>query len=386
MPTPKHTLHCRPKPLTFGTVESGLKVRVIAGPNADGLWKFRAEDRGRDRKSHGCLWGNLEEAQIWGAELFLKKLDGIDDDDGQVRTIGVVIARYYKHAAELVDAGGMAASTFRGIRSQIRRLREADPAFMAVPVRRVDYARVSALVLRLQRGGFAPNTVNRTVGVASVAFNWALRQGLISGTFPKMGLPKTTIRPKRAPSAEEITATIAQMVGWQWLVTCILYETGGRIGEVAKLRPDSVDFDRKEIHFEGKGRHGRAKHRTVPVSDELLKKIRWHLRTVGADVHRSVYRSPEYLLGLKPKSLRNTKYREALYAAQKRANVARFLPHDMRRSAVTDFQRAGVPIMVAAKTLGHTPEVMLSHYAQASMDDQRDALSAIRAHREKKKA
>jgi len=45
------------------------------------------------------------------------------------------------------------------------------------------------------------------------------------------------------------------------------------------------------------------------------------------------------------------------------AGVAGFVPHDLRRSAVRNLERAGVPRATAMKLVGHKTEAIYSRYA-----------------------
>jgi integrase len=75
-------------------------------------------------------------------------------------------------------------------------------------------------------------------------------------------------------------------------------------------------------------------------------------------------------------------FRKTWAAACEKANVPGRLFHDLRRSAVRDFVRAGVPETVAMSITGHRTRAVFDRYDIASQRDKRAALLATETHRE----
>jgi integrase len=75
-------------------------------------------------------------------------------------------------------------------------------------------------------------------------------------------------------------------------------------------------------------------------------------------------------------------FRKAWTTAFEKAEIPGRLFHDLRRSAVRDFVRAGVPESVAMSITGHRTRSVFDRYDIASQRDKRAALRAIEAHRE----
>ena len=73
-------------------------------------------------------------------------------------------------------------------------------------------------------------------------------------------------------------------------------------------------------------------------------------------------------------------FRKAWASACRAAKVPGRLFHDLRRTAVRNMIRAGVPQTVAMSISGHRTIAMFNRYNIASQDDKREALLRTEAH------
>jgi integron integrase len=100
--------------------------------------------------------------------------------------------------------------------------------------------------------------------------------------IPLAGLEDTTRakRPVRLPlvlSRQEVGAIMGRLHGTPWLMAVLMYGSGLRLLECARLRVKDVDFDRGEITVrDGKGRKDRIT--ILPVG--IKKPLRAHLERV----------------------------------------------------------------------------------------------------------
>ncbi len=74
-------------------------------------------------------------------------------------------------------------------------------------------------------------------------------------------------------------------------------------------------------------------------------------------------------------------FRRAWESACQTARVPGKLFHDLRRTAVRDMVRAGVPQTVAQRISGHKTASIFHRYDIASDTDKRDALQKLEAYR-----
>ena len=128
------------------------------------------------------------------------------------------------------------------------------------------------------------------------------------------------------------------------------FYTGMRLGEIKNLRWDRVDLKNKVIRLgdvDVKNKEGRE----IPLIDglpELLEGI------------KRANPSAEYVFLRKNKLVGS--FRKAWKIATKKADLEGFLFHDLRRSAVRNLVRAGVPRSVAMKISGHKTEEVFERY------------------------
>ena len=150
--------------------------------------------------------------------------------------------------------------------------------------------------------------------------------------------------------------------GWPRLAVRLLAATGARVGEVAGLRWQDVDWQARAVRLDGK-----TGERWVPLGDSVVVELRaWAGEAPVA---------AEYVLGVVPKTSINALQVIHLPKACEAAEVPRFTPHGLRRSAVDALLRAGVEVAAAAAFSGHSPEVMLRAYRRVTMEDKRKALA-----------
>jgi integrase len=146
------------------------------------------------------------------------------------------------------------------------------------------------------------------------------------------------------------------------------YLSGWRKGEILPLRWEAVDRAAREIRLET-SKSGDP--RTLPLEGALwlLIEKRWRERQYQKGTLTEL--SPlVFHDGGKPIS----DFRKSWAAACKRAGVAGRIFHDLRRSAVRNMIRAGVPQSVAMAISGHRTISVFLRYAITSEDDKRKAL------------
>ncbi len=72
-----------------------------------------------------------------------------------------------------------------------------------------------------------------------------------------------------------------------------------------------------------------------------------------------------------------TRPRAEWRSACRRAKLIGKIPHDFRRTAVRNLERAGVPRSVAMKLVGHKTEAIYQRYAITNEQDLREGVSKL---------
>ncbi len=159
------------------------------------------------------------------------------------------------------------------------------------------------------------------------------------------------------------------------------YLTGWRIkSEIPPLRWGvNVDFVAGEVRLEpGTTQNGDGRvfpFHVLPELADMLERQRSHTRALEIDTHKTIpwvfHRQ-----GNRIKDFR-VAWRKAVIAAE----IPEKIPHDFRRTAVRNLERAGVPRSVAMKLVGHKTESVYRRYAIVAKQDLIDGLKRLAEHR-----
>lgn len=131
----------------------------------------------------------------------------------------------------------------------------------------------------------------------------------------------------------------------------IAYHLGMRSGEILRLRWDQVDLKAGRITLEGKQVKNKIA-RVAPIYGDMAAHLEMAKLTASAKCNRVIQ-----LDGSPVNSIRR-----AWSTACRLAGLS-LIPHDMRRTAVTNMIEAGVPEDHAMAVSGHRTRSMLARYS-----------------------
>ncbi len=138
------------------------------------------------------------------------------------------------------------------------------------------------------------------------------------------------------------------------------YITGWRIhDEILTRRWHHVDFQSGWLRMEPgetKNRDGRM----FPLTPEL-REILEHQRARTVALQQATGQILPWIFHRDGKPIKS--FRRAWLTACKRAGVPGRIPHDFRRTAARNLERAGVPRSTAMKMIGHKTESIYRRYA-----------------------
>lgn len=139
------------------------------------------------------------------------------------------------------------------------------------------------------------------------------------------------------------------------------YHVGCRLGELLKLKWDQVDFPASQIWLERRQTKGKVA-RVLPIYGEMKDAL-----VAAFTLRNDSY--PDCDLVFHREGSKIVDFRKAWATACKMAEVNGLHFHDLRRSAVRNMDRAGIPRATIRRIIGHETDAMFDRYR---IVDQRD--------------
>ena len=195
------------------------------------------------------------------------------------------------------------------------------PNFGKLHASAIDKAVLTAYVLKRKKQGRSHSTINKEISILRRTFSLA---ELKFPAFPKL--------PENAPregffTEEEFRAVLEHLPQHLHPIALLGYWTGCRLGELLSLRWKQVDLKARTIRLrasETKSGYGRV----IPIASEALSAL------------ERLERKGEWVFTYRGKPICGI--RAGWTAACRKADVDRLF-HDLRRTAVRNLVRAGVP-------------------------------------------
>jgi integrase len=155
------------------------------------------------------------------------------------------------------------------------------------------------------------------------------------------------------------------------------YLTGWRKNEVLTRQWSNVDVVAGVIRLEP-GETKSGKGRVFPFSTlPALRKLLERQRSYTDEVERRTGQVVPWVFHREGRPIRD--FRAAWKAACKRAKLSYKIPHDFRRTAVRNLERAGVPRSVAMELVGHQTESVYRRYAIVAERDLSEGTAKLAA-------
>jgi len=228
--------------------------------------------------------------------------------------------------------------------------------------------------------GIAPATVKLELTHLHKAFRLAERAGkAICPPFPQIAVQNVRTGFFERVDFEAVRSHLPE--AFRGPIT-FAYLTGWRVpSEVLTLRWKQVDFSAGTIRLEpGTTKNDEGRLFPFGVLPELAMLLRqqWEhamsLEISTGETIPSVFHWNDHgtMKEIHPKVLYR-RWKEAC----KRAGVPQRIPHDFRRTAVRNLERAGVPRSVAMKLTGHKTEAVYRRYAIVSEADLSEGLKKL---------
>jgi integrase len=257
--------------------------------------------------------------------------------------------------------------SIESVRLSIKHLRE----FFALD-RAIDITpdRVSTYVRERQREDAANGSINRELAALKRAFTLATRAGKLNSAPYIPLLEENNSRRGFLDHGSFLALREALPKHLRHPVT-FLYFSGWRVSEMRTLEWRDVDLAGREVRLRpevSKNKDGRV----LPLRGELLEIVE-----SARDVRRMdcpfVFHDQGEPIG---------DFRKAWKTACKKAKLSGIIVHDLRRTAVRNMVRAGIPERVAMELSGHKTRRIFDRYNIVSNEDLAAATERLQGHLE----
>jgi integrase/recombinase XerC len=232
--------------------------------------------------------------------------------------------------------------------------------------------------------GYARATIARRVGAIRTFYRWAVATGrLRDDPSQLLGRPKvvnrlpSVLRPAEAAGLAEAPAEASAAADASVpdpndqleraialrdrAVLELLYGSGLRVGEVARLTVDRVDPARGRVLVLGKG----SKERDVPCSEYAVEALQTYLREGRPRMASEGSRHLFFNRRRKPFSERDIRSMVQRYGATLLPG-RRVTPHTLRHSFATHLLEGGADIRAVQELLGHASVATTQRYTHVS--------------------
>jgi integrase len=221
--------------------------------------------------------------------------------------------------------------------------------------------RLTRYVKWRQEEGAAAATINRELAALRRAFRLAARAGKVA-LRPEITLLREDNRRKGFFESDQYSSLLQHIPDYLKPVIQTAYVTGWRIrSEILTRQKHHVDLDAGWIRLEpGEGKDGEGRNfPLIPGLREVLEGQLEHTRELERETGQII----PWLFH--KDGTRIGSFRKAWSTACKRAGLAGRIPHDFRRTAVRNLERACVPRSAAMAMVGHRTESIYHRYAIA---------------------
>ena len=221
---------------------------------------------------------------------------------------------------------------------------------------------VRSFLARLQDLGRAPTTVNRSFGNVRAFFNWMVHEDYVAvSPCAKIKAPKVPQVLKPLISQEQFEQILSLCPANTFTgarrraMYLFLRHSGMRVGELAALRMNDLDWEKRRAKVRGKG----AKERYVPFIPEVQRALRRYRHYVQTPMD-------EVWVGRGGRPMTRESIQKDLTVMFQRAGLAGILKdacHIFRRSFAMRLLEDGLDVMFVQQIMGHsTLEVLRKHY------------------------
>lgn len=265
----------------------------------------------------------------------------------------------------------------RSLDDQSTRIRlHLTPFFAGRPLATIGPDQVREYRAKRTEEGAAVATINRELAILKQGFRIMHGEGRVM-TIPTIRLAREHNTRTGFFEADQVHAIAHRLPAAFRPVLMFAYYTGWRwISEVLPLTWNQVDFEAEEVRLEP-GTTKNDKGRTFPFTASL-RTLLVEQRDARDALKKSGRISP-FVFQVDGQAIPEGTFVKAWKVARLAAGQPGRLMHDLRRTAVRNLVRAGIPESVAMKMTGHQTRAVFDRYDIVSPGDLKDAAKKLDA-------
>lgn len=269
------------------------------------------------------------------------------------------------------------------------KVQRLDKFFAGYHVEDIDSDALATFVTKLQATGKKDSTINRSLSALRRMFRLARKQGKLKDVPPFEMLSEPA--PRRGFfEREQYDALSRYLPVYLRLPLALGYFTAMRLGEILNLKWDQVDFlDDAIVLLPGETKNDEG--RTIPLTPELrvlleeqhakrrpeCEYVCFRMDRTGHSVKLKGFRKSWYSACVKAGLGRMERVSESEKGKPKKVTYCGAIFHDLRRSGVRNFVRAGVSEKVARDISGHKTRAVFDRYNITSERDLKEAAQKL---------
>lgn len=240
-------------------------------------------------------------------------------------------------------------------------------------IRLITYEDLVDYVANLRSRGLAPVTVANHTAVLKAFFHWCVERRYLEHS-PADGIVRASARRSERPRAippHELAAMLecARYLNPKWYaVLLFLADTGCRVGGLVSLTREHLDLERHTALLIEKGGH---LHQARFGEKTAAALMRWlSLRPETAHDYLFTGNGPDYA------PLSRQAVASIVTRLAKRTGASRaWTPHNIRHSVGHAYAKAGVPVTITARKLGHSDPAVTARFYYPEDDQYLDLVS-----------
>ena len=221
--------------------------------------------------------------------------------------------------------------------------------------------RIASYISWRQEQGAASATINRELAALRRAFRLAQKAGMVA-VRPEISTLREENKPKDFFEAEQYRAVLENAPEYLKPVIQTAYITGWRIkSEILTRQKQHLDLQSGCLRLE-REETNTGEERRFPLTPGMRELLVRQLEKIN-ELERKTNRLIPWLFHHNGKPIKD--FRKAWALACGRAGVIGKVPHDFRRTAIRNLERAGIPRPAAMAMVGHRTESIYQRYKVA---------------------